>query len=529
MQNMKIEKLVRLALDCGLTGPDKRRQLMDGLPSGFVYRLPTVSRPIDQLRFDLIALDQPRLNGVDRFDRSPLAVWLDNAAMMCAGKYPDQAQVFAEASLQVYPEGRVMQRLAAAFAASSKAADSSTRSSSESMPRHKHLRVLEIHPDARWAWDTLDPPLKPQGRIHTVQTPRGSWHLKHAPGSTVWREVVENLDEALEAIVKTSSYHDYLGVFARLPEALGALLGSRLAGLEKQSSNPVIDHVICDHTAGWHPWGPIWSSPTMFDHLSAFRVEGLPRTTLDELTVVVEAGEGRLDPIRIDDALETVWASHSPKVLVSLERKFNPRPTPSTIERMIYDLNDLASTLRVEHKGLNKVHLFYQGPLPLMVRWAQTMHECPFRVVVYTEQSNRSLVPAVTLGEGQAADLVKEDWPSPLPVDSDVFILCHSANTPYAETMRKALTEEGLKVDIGLTPPMSTAPILALISPLTDSAWYHRVGCFSWINSRRGRLIPVLIEGAQARNLPPGLTAPFDANGKAAYIAGSQIARLIAD
>ena len=44
-----IEEVVQQALAAGLVGPEKRRLLLHGLPMGFVYSLPTVSRPIDQL------------------------------------------------------------------------------------------------------------------------------------------------------------------------------------------------------------------------------------------------------------------------------------------------------------------------------------------------------------------------------------------------------------------------------------------------------------------------------------------------
>lgn len=72
-----LEDVVRAALQAGLVGSELRQLLLAGLPPGFVYSLPTVSRPIDQLRFDLMELQRtPRLIGLDR---PPLMIWLDNA------------------------------------------------------------------------------------------------------------------------------------------------------------------------------------------------------------------------------------------------------------------------------------------------------------------------------------------------------------------------------------------------------------------------------------------------------------------
>lgn len=502
LQNM--EKLVRLALDCGVTGPAMRMKLMDGLPRGFVYSLPTVSRPIDQLRFDLMELERtPRLIGLDR---PPLAVWLENAAMICATEgFTEQAQVFAETADQVHPEGRVMQRL------SLKPLYEGVAPKSTLMPRHRRLRVLQIHPDARWAWSNFDSPLDPQGRVHSVQTLKGAWYLNHTPNSAIWREAVENIDAALKEIEQADDCYDYLGVFARLPEALGALLGSRLT---RRSSV-----TVCDPETGWQPWGPAWSSPIMPSRDPELQVEGLPRFTPDELAVVVEVG-GSLDPIRIDTALEAAWAPYPPRVRITSNNR--EIPSPETIERMVFDLNDFTATLCAQHGGLKKLHLFYQGPLPLMVRWAQTLHDCPFQVVVYTEQSDGGMLPAVTLGGGRAADLVEEGPMEPAHSNNDAFIL---HNSLYAERLCQALVEEGLRVACGMNAPANVGSIIVLITSFTDYAdLAHRV-----VNRREGRIIPVLIEGAHPRNLPGFMrcTDPFDANGKDAYMVGPQLARIV--
>lgn len=73
-----MEDIIKAAISDGLTDEGSRRRLLHGLPMGFVYSLPTVSRPIDQLRFDLMELGRtPRLIGLAD---PPLVVWLRNAA-----------------------------------------------------------------------------------------------------------------------------------------------------------------------------------------------------------------------------------------------------------------------------------------------------------------------------------------------------------------------------------------------------------------------------------------------------------------
>jgi hypothetical protein len=90
-----MEEIVRAALDVGLIGPGARRKLLKGLPMGFVYSLPTVSRPIDQLRFDLMEIGRAsRLIGLDK---PPMAVWLENAVGEAMSRQKKaEALVFAQ-------------------------------------------------------------------------------------------------------------------------------------------------------------------------------------------------------------------------------------------------------------------------------------------------------------------------------------------------------------------------------------------------------------------------------------------------
>ena len=85
------EALVRFAIDNGLVGPEMRRELLKGLPMGFIYSLPTVSRPIDQLRFDLMELTRtPRLIGLSE---PPLEIWKRNARRLLGEQQPSSPTI----------------------------------------------------------------------------------------------------------------------------------------------------------------------------------------------------------------------------------------------------------------------------------------------------------------------------------------------------------------------------------------------------------------------------------------------------
>lgn len=73
-----LEEVIKAAVESGLVG--RRSLLLHTLPVWYIYRLPTASHPIDQLRSDLMELERtPRLDGLAA---PPLAVWLANAARL---------------------------------------------------------------------------------------------------------------------------------------------------------------------------------------------------------------------------------------------------------------------------------------------------------------------------------------------------------------------------------------------------------------------------------------------------------------
>lgn len=83
-----LEDVVRAVLQAGLVGPERRSLLMAGLPPGFVASLPIASRPLDQLRFDLMELQRtPRLIGVAR---PPLMIWFENAILLSPPEHADE-------------------------------------------------------------------------------------------------------------------------------------------------------------------------------------------------------------------------------------------------------------------------------------------------------------------------------------------------------------------------------------------------------------------------------------------------------
>ncbi len=73
----ELQQLIQAAVDTGLTTPDARADLLEGIHRGWVASLPACSSPLDQFRSDLAALNNaPCLTGSTEV---PLITWLRNA------------------------------------------------------------------------------------------------------------------------------------------------------------------------------------------------------------------------------------------------------------------------------------------------------------------------------------------------------------------------------------------------------------------------------------------------------------------
>lgn len=587
MSLSEMETLVRLALEVGLIGSERRRQLLGGLPMGFVYSLPTVSRPIDQLRFDLMELERtPRLIGLDR---PPLAVWLSNAAEICATEgRTDAARRFADAAARVEGGRSAVEQVEAlikridsrhinrigsvadgsvgivhgsvtfnhihAAPEDTRSADRSRRgaagardddrpsgqsASPPGFPTDRRPLVLAVHPDAKSAWHTTDPPIDPQGRVYYAATPNGPWHRDSAPHSAPWRHAVQTVDDALETLRKAAQPGDCLAVFAKGPLSLGALIGARLRERLAIVSNVVVFQEVAFGTPPWHPWGPTWSrpvEPATEPKAAPGEATIPPRSTDIALVVQLSA---LIDDETVAHALTEAGAPAAPQIEV-LPVDPETLPTfedPAAVEGVHRDVLAAIERLEARQPRLRRLHLFFAGPLALMIRLGSTLHDRRFQTTVYEYRRDHRYVPAVRLGGYRPAALVaRDDTRIPGAVGGyDVFLASARADDSYANRLYDALTDQRLRTffadrsvqpgDIWATAiPAALARsrlTLVLVSPQIDEAWYVHSEIWQAIGQFRKRaqdhrVVPVLIGGAQPTDLPlalrplKALSAPSD-------------------
>lgn len=532
-----LEDLVRTALECGLIGPEARRTLMRGLPMGFVYSLPTVSRPIDQLRFDLMELERtPRLIGLDR---PPLAVWLSNAADKTAteGKV-DAARLFAQRADAIYPNAGVAQRIGKQLGQASagtpqpsgRPTPTAAPGSTTSLPKTDapaRAYVLTLDSVEGEPWTIVDPPIEPI-RVLPVRLPGGAWAHTARPYTLEWRQVRDGIDTELDQLAQVIQRGDVLAVFMRgLPLAMAMLLGSRLR--QRRFSAAVVryfERVRVRGRNGWHLRGP-WPHDVAPAETPVLlrRDTGLSDKTR-EVAVLVQIG-ARIPPEPVEQALAGMRID-TRLVLSHRNPGRGALAAPPDIERALQDLVDGVEHLRARASRLRHLHFFYRGPVPLAARIADELLECGIATTVYAEHGDR-FIPAVELSPGADATLIQPPAAEVTPSGGfDVFLSFARADEAVAVALHGILeTDRGYRVfldrsslqpgdtwDTAIPDALAKSQlVVALLAPVGNGpgdAWYQKEEIIAGIrNSRHSegarRVVPVLLDGLQPEDVPFGL------------------------
>lgn len=562
MARTDLETVVHQAMAVGLTGAQNRQRLMRGLPMGFVYSLPVVSRPIDQLRFDLMELERtPRLIGLDA---PPLAVWLKNAAEVSAGEGKvEGARLFAGQADQLYPAGGAGDVVEAVLARVARSAGNAAQDwgvevsrdwggapgaerdwgapsgidawstgihspplKEPTHPRDRRYVVLSMHPDAERACKTVMPPIDPQEREFIAHTPHGRWYDKHAPNLPAWQHAVENLDLAITDLRAQIRPRDCLAVFAIAPPALGALLGARLRERLGVVDMLVVFERMSNGPSPWQAFGPAWSSVVQPASTARLLASDYQPGNGDEVTLLVELS-GPLNDIAVEAVLSASSRSAMPRVTVKFDPQRPPRLEGSVdIETAVRDLREIVRTIEHRYRRIRRLHVFYRGPLALMIRLGQHLGDQRFRSVVYVDRGDDGYLPAVQLGGSAEASLVRGPALQAFADDAnyDAFIVSADGDRAFAGRLYDRLVMHGLRVflderslragDIWTTSIPAALQrsrhVIALISPASRSAWYQNDEIAVAIQQSRAsdntrKVVPVLLDGLPIDNLPYGL------------------------
>lgn len=554
-----MEDIVQRALTVGLVGPDKRRQLLHGLPMGFVYSLPTVSRPIDQLRFDLMELGRtPRLIGLAD---PPLAVWLRNAATVAQGQFPDAAVFFAQkaSDLDGKPPGLDLPTDAQPSVGHTGGGTSNHVGSVSSgsvgivngnvtIDNHRGTGVADRQEAAR-----PDDPPKPTPltdrdlvvlavgvpesdaraavgdgvqirKIVSVDVPPRTW--EHPPTHEAWGQVSRTIEARLGEWLDPSAPAD-IALVGELPAPMAAWFVHIVRQRNAQLAALVADPPWYATTNRWHFPRAVSGAQAAVDVKLTGPTEGVRA-----LAVYVDLSGRRRKAAEAGCKTTAVLTAHDAGWRHGEVR-------PAALARGLVDaLGDLQRRFPDA-----TWHVFYEGPPSLWcTAVAQALRDAQ-PMTIYAADIDRTEHAALTLPHGvwQTENVDPDET-----TDFDAFIAYPADARELANTLYGRLAANGCSVfldEVSLewgdarnqvidAALQSARTIIVMVTPDTPRDWYDQETVVTAVDLAMGagaelRIVPLLIGEVAFESIPFGLRRLHPAKLKKQQIEDKVVSRLI--
>jgi len=266
--------------------------------------------------------------------------------------------------------------------------------------------VLCMHPQAEREWQAAVPNAG-TAELHclTIQTPEGAWHKEGKPDAAKWKQVFEDLCAKVQEARHRKAKRIHLVALA--PYSLGALLGSLL---DPQNHRLVVYqwHNLQGQkdSKSWRPYGPEWPSnpgerlASFFDVPPSLEVAN-PNDDSHIAVVINITGNGDREACR---AAATRHADGKTVHVVHLKAHMTGQGSithPADVDRAADEIDKLLQQL-AENRPKTTLHLFYYGPLAVLVRGARSLGLRRVPIIVYEAMQyggTWNLVPAVRFPE----------------------------------------------------------------------------------------------------------------------------------
>lgn len=282
--------------------------------------------------------------------------------------------------------------------------------------------VLCMHPQAEREWQAAVPNPK-NADLHclTIETPEGAWHKEGKPDAPKWKQVVDDICGKVQAARSRNAKRIHLVAMA--PVSLGALLGSLL---DPQNHKLVVYQL--DNVQGqkdrksWRPYGPEWPSnqgqrPEPFFEWPPGLDMARPHDDSQIAVVINITGNG--DPEACKEAVQS-QANGKTVHVVQLKARDPGQGSitvPADVDCAANEIDRLLQQLD-ENFPKATLHLFYYGPLAVMIRGARSLRLRRVPIIVYEAMKYDERwhwVPAVSFPAGRL--LISEHQGDPFAPD----------------------------------------------------------------------------------------------------------------
>lgn len=345
-----VERVAEILIGRGID-MDPRRLLLAGIDARLAGRIPIHKSPIDQYREDLVTL----ATFVANDERPPLAIYLENAARL----------------IEPQPEAQLVRALAAKV-------------------RQGQTTVVLMNPREETHWER-----RHRGaRSVVVGGPKGLWQKTALPGCASWNDAFEGIDAAIE---KIGSGRGEIAVYASTPYAIGAHLGNRI--LNHPARSVRFFQVVGPRGSGrWHDFGPTDSRQPAGDAVLRTSVD-LSQCNGPAIALVCQiTWDADLDEVR--HGLRLAGAADAPMAhLRPRQPGHDALPDRAAVDQAAHDLDSAIEAAR-RNSRIDSVHLFFIGPVALLMRAAQRFHQPRCRLVIHERGPDDLYRPALSLGDG---------------------------------------------------------------------------------------------------------------------------------
>ncbi|MCK6685412.1 MAG: SAVED domain-containing protein [Thermoanaerobaculia bacterium] len=216
-----------------------------------------------------------------------------------------------------------------------------------------------------------------------VETPPQKWwHTSESRSSPQWTQVWYRILESLKEF--EGLYARHIHVFANAPYSMGALLGNQVAQRFGRS-RPISFYQFSNVTKSWDNWGPSRADPVEPRKAPVLRASPGPGSEFRYREVAIVVSISR--QASRDEVLRALSVyGDSPVKWIELTPESAPGHTAlldaSAVDRCVEDLDKALLRAASEHPGA-RLHLFYVGPLAVLMRAVANAHTLPTPTTLY--------------------------------------------------------------------------------------------------------------------------------------------------
>lgn len=261
--------------------------------------------------------------------------------------------------------------------------------------------VLSMHPNAIGAWRRGALPNASELHLREliVTTPPANWHITESPTSSHWTDVERKIRAQLTELeqIACSRIH----VFANGPYALAAFLGHQLEERFGRGGRALVFYQFNPGSRIWEDWGPNHRLPFKERERDFFAYATDPTPTDNVKHVVValhisrELSKEEMGRALAEQGAEQplVWIDARPADGVSQQALDGS----GSVDKCFHEIDALVSKTAEKYPNA-KIHLFYSGPLAILMRAVARFHLLQTDATLYERIASGGgyvLVPAL--------------------------------------------------------------------------------------------------------------------------------------